>query len=93
MKRVEIKTKDKTVTVQQNDEVVFRYSARGKDNVFVDTGKVDGVVNEIYPHYITILSPRGYIRTVKHVDVMCGHAKLTEHRRGGKKAECSEHSP
>ena len=84
---MQIKTKRILLAIRRDDFVHFQYSSRAKDGVFVDKGHVEGRVDDIYEHYITVMSPKGYRRTVRYADLICGHAALLEHRRGGEKVD------
>ena len=85
MQEVKIRNGTRLFTIQTGDVVLFKYSSRAKDKSFVDTGVVRGRVEQLYEHYFTVLSPKGYRRTVRYVDIICGHAKLVDQRRGKEK--------
>ncbi len=46
-----------------------------------------GTVAYVNPRFFTIRTDKGYNVTILFQDFVCGHVKLLEHRRGGKKVD------
>ena len=72
------------INVRVGDTVAVKYPSRGKDTVVMDRCKIAGKVIQVTEHFFTVRSEKGYIETVSHRDLLCGHARLIDHRRGGK---------